>query len=80
MGGEDQVNINGVMALISGDANRDGEINASDNNNAWILQNGQAYDYGTSIADFNLDGTVNAVDKNSVLLINNSKVEQLPEN
>jgi hypothetical protein len=79
-GGDAQINVNGVMIFISGDANSDGEINASDNNNAWILQNGQAYDYGTSTADFNLDGTVNAVDKNSILLINNSKVEQLPDN
>ncbi len=72
-----QSQIGTIMALISGDANKDGQINAVDKNLYWRPQNGQPYNYLNSKADFNLDGAVNAVDKNLYWRVNNSKVEQL---
>jgi len=70
-------NVDGVMVMIAGDANRDGQINAVDKNGYWRLQNGLPYDYINSSADFNLDGAVNAVDKNGYWRVNNSMIEQL---
>lgn len=70
-------NIDGVMVMIAGDANRDGQINAVDKNGYWRLQNGLPFDYINSNADFNLDGAVNAVDKNGYWRVNNSMIEQL---
>lgn len=69
--------VSGLHALIAGEANLDGQINAVDKNSYWRTQNGQTYNYHTSTADFNLDGTINAVDKNAIWRINNSKTEQL---
>ncbi|MFK7920827.1 MAG: FG-GAP-like repeat-containing protein [Bacteroidia bacterium] len=77
-GGLAMKNDNGVMLLWSGDANKDGTINAVDNINFWRVENGQPYTYGVNKADFNLDGTVNAVDLNLYWLSNNSRIEQLP--
>lgn len=70
-------NIGGVYVMYSGDANRDGVVNAVDRNAFWRLQNGGAFNYLTSSADFNLDGTVNAIDRNAHWRINNSLVQQL---
>ena len=72
-----QNDLSGVQAMIAGDANRDGQINAVDKNSHWRPQNGQTYDYATSLADFNLDAAVNAVDKNAYWRLNNSKTEQI---
>ncbi len=69
--------INGKNVLISGDANKDGQVNSVDKNNYWRTENGQPYNYINSKADFNLDGVVNPVDKNSYWRINNSRIEQL---
>lgn len=71
--------IGSIRALISGDANGDGSINAVDKNSHWQVENGSAYQYGVTKADFNCDGFVNAVDKNLYWRGNNSMVEQLPE-
>lgn len=65
---------NGFAAMLSGDANGDGAINAVDKNGYWYPQNGQPYVYGETTADFLMDGTVNAVDKNAIWIKNNSKV------
>ncbi len=70
-------NVGGVMVLIAGDANKDGQINAVDKNNYWRVENGNPYDYFDSKADFNMDGVVNPVDLNGYWRLNNSKVEQL---
>ncbi|MEO1408333.1 MAG: FG-GAP-like repeat-containing protein [Bacteroidota bacterium] len=72
-----QNTVGGLRALIAGDANLDGQVNAVDKNSHWRTQNGQSYNYGTSRADFNLDGAINAVDKNNYWRPNNSKTEQL---
>jgi len=77
-GGMARKTVNGTMVLIAGDASRDGEINAVDINQHWLLQNGQPYSYFGSSADFNLDGEVNSVDYNTYLLLNSSLIEQLP--
>ncbi len=67
----------GVYGMYSGDANRDGNINAADRNGSWRPQNGGTYNYSTSTADFDLNGTINAVDKNTHWRPNNSRVQQL---
>lgn len=72
-----QNNVFGLQALIAGEANLDGQINAVDKNAHWRPQNGQSYQYLSSTADFNLDGAINAVDKNAYWRNNNSKTEQL---
>ena len=64
----------GVFGLWSGDANRDGQVNAVDKNNYWRIQNGTPYDYLNSTADFNLDAVINAVDKNAKWRISNSQI------
>lgn len=64
----------GTTAMISGDANGDGTVNAVDNNSYWRPQNGQPFLYNTSTADFNMDGSVNAIDLNLYWRENNSKV------
>ena len=76
-GSNARVQLGTIMALIAGDANRDGQINAVDKNTYWRVQNGQPFQYLNSSADFNLDGAVNAVDKNNYWRVNNSKTEQL---
>ena len=68
----------GGFGLISGDANRDGSINATDLNTYWIPQNGTTYDYLTKTADFNLDATINATDLNTFWTPENGKATQVP--
>ena len=65
----------GSMAMVSGDANGDGSVNAVDKNTHWRPQNGQSFNYLSSKADFNLDGAVNAIDQNLHWRINNSKTQ-----
>ena len=67
----------GVWAMIAGDANGDGTVNAIDFNDHWLPQNGTAYDYSKT-ADFNLDATINAIDYNTYWLANNGKATQVP--
>jgi len=76
-GFDSMIEVENVKTLISGDANKDGQINAVDKNNFWRVENGEPFDYINSKADFNLDGAVNPVDKNGYWRVNNSKVEQL---
>lgn len=76
-GVQSMIYIGGIQAQISGDANKDGQINPVDKNDYWRVENGQAFDYLNTKADFNLDGIVNPVDKNGYWRVNNSKVEQL---
>lgn len=72
-----RIQIGEVSVMISGDANRDGQINPVDKNDFWRVENGMPFFYLGTKADFNLDGAVNPVDKNTYWRINNSKVEQL---
>ena len=67
----------GVWAMIAGDANGDGTVNAIDFNDHWLPQNGTAYSYDKT-ADFNLDATINAIDYNTYWLANNGKATQVP--
>ena len=68
----------GKYAMVSGDANRDKQVNSTDFNGSWLPQNGQVYNYSTRTADFNLDAQVNSSDFNSQWLPNNSKQCQVP--
>lgn len=68
----------GVWAMVAGDANGDGSVNATDYNDFWLLQNGNPYNYSTTGADFNLDASINAADYNDYWLLNNGKVTQVP--
>lgn len=67
---------NGVIAMISGDANADGDINAIDKALYWYPQNGSTNGYYE--ADFNLDGDVDAIDKNIYLKPFNGRITQVP--
>ena len=67
----------GIYGMYSGDANRDGQVNAVDLNAHWQLQNGNPFSYLTTAADFNLDGAINAVDLNAHWQLNNSFIQQL---
>jgi hypothetical protein len=69
--------IGNIRAMYSGDANRDGAINAVDRNAQWRPQNGGTFNYLNTNADFNLDATINAVDRNAHWRLNNSLVQQL---
>ncbi|MFT4661197.1 MAG: hypothetical protein ACI8XB_001469, partial [Patiriisocius sp.] len=66
-----------VRTMYSANANGDNQINIVDENLFWVIQNGSAYNYILSTADFNLDGAINSVDKIAHWRINNSVVEQL---
>ncbi len=67
----------GVFAMISGDANGDGSVNAVDRNLYWRPENGQPFDYSKT-ADFNMDGAINAIDRNLHWRLNNGKSTQVP--
>ena len=66
-----------VWAMVAGDANGDGTINAVDYNEHWLPENGTAYEYSKG-SDFNLDGTINAIDYNFYWLKNNGTATQVP--
>jgi hypothetical protein len=78
-GTQAQKNINGKYVMISGDGNKDGQVNAVDKNIYWQVQNGETYYYHNTLTDFNLDGQINAVDKNLFWIPNNSKETQIPD-
>ncbi len=67
----------GVFAMPGGDADGDGDVDATDLTN-WRSQNGATFAYSTSKADFNLDGVVNAIDRNDFQQKNNTKTSQVP--
>jgi flagellar basal body rod protein FlgG len=67
----------GIWALIAGDADGNGAIDAVDKNDFWRVENGTTYDY-TKNSDFNLDGNLDAVDKNDYWRVNNGKATQVP--
>ena len=73
-----QNTVGGKNVLISGNANQDKQVNATDFNAKWLPQNGQTYNYFTQQADFNLDGQVNSSDFNTQWLPNNSKQSRVP--
>lgn len=66
-----------TFAMIAGDANSDGVIDAVDKNSYWRVQNGTTYEYSKN-SDFNLDANLDAVDKNSYWRPNNGKSTQVP--
>lgn len=67
----------GVWAMIAGDANGDGAIDATDQNAEWRPNNGQPWDYSIG-ADMNLDGSIDATDLNAFWRPNNGKSTQVP--
>lgn len=66
----------GVWALISGDANSDGDISLLDHSTSWIPSAGNS---GYLNSDDNLDGHVNNQDKNDYLINNIGKTSYIPE-
>lgn len=73
----DNVNGEDVYAMIAGDANGDGAIDATDQNAEWRPNNGQPWDYSIG-ADMNLDGSIDATDLNAYWRPNNGKSTQVP--
>lgn len=67
----------GKFAMPAGDADGDGDVDASDLT-AWRGQNGTAFSYAGTKADFNLDGVINAIDRNALQQKNTSKTSQVP--
>ena len=67
------------FGMVAGDQNSDGQVNSTDLTN-WRVQNGGAFNYTGSSADFNLDGQVNAVDRNDYQQPNSGKSRQVPFN
>ncbi|MCE7996965.1 MAG: hypothetical protein HEP71_33695 [Roseivirga sp.] len=67
----------GKFAMPAGDADGDGDVDASDLT-AWRTQNGTTFGYNVTNGDFNLDGVINAVDRNEFQKKNTSKVSQVP--
>jgi len=66
-----------IRAMIAGDANDDGQVNTTDKNSFWRLQNGTPYNYFNSRADFDLNAIVNTIDKTVYWRLNNSKARIL---
>lgn len=67
----------GKFAMPAGDADGDGDIDATDLT-TWRGQNGGVFDYNTTNGDFNLDGVINAVDRIEFQKKNISKTTQVP--
>lgn len=67
----------GKFAMIAGDANGDGSVNATDIT-LWKVENGDAFSYSITSSDFNLDGEINAIDLNDFQKKNESKSSQVP--
>jgi hypothetical protein len=63
------------FAMIGGDGNIDGGVDAIDRNTIWQPQNGLA---GYLAGDFNLDGGTDAIDRNTVWKPNNGTGTQVP--
>ncbi|GAB5526558.1 MAG: hypothetical protein Roseis2KO_44300 [Roseivirga sp.] len=69
--------IGAVFAMLAGDADGDGDVDATDLT-TWRNQNGITFSYNSTNGDFNLDGVINAVDRNDFQQKNNSKASQVP--
>ena len=67
--------VGSFFAMLGGDGNGDGGIDAIDKNIVWRPANGTAGYLG---GDFNLDGGVDAIDKNSVWRLKNGTGTQVP--
>jgi len=66
----------GVFGLYAGDGNNDDGVDALDFAQ-WFSQNGNPWDYNTTLADYNLDGGVDSMDFPQWLL-NNPTGTQVP--
>ncbi len=67
----------GRFGMLAGDADGDGDVDASDLT-TWRAQNGGTFTYNSTNGDFNLDGVINAVDRNDFQQKNESKTSQVP--
>lgn len=67
----------GVFAMLSGDGNADGGVDAIDRNSVWRSQNGTTWSY-SKYGDFNLDGGIDAIDRNICWRGNNGSSTQVP--
>ena len=67
----------GKFAMPAGDADGDGDVDATDLT-TWRGQNGTTFSYNSTNGDFNLDGVINAVDRNDFQQKNTSKTSQVP--
>ena len=61
--------------MYTGDGNSNGNINNSDANSVWKLQNGKLGYYD---GDFDMNGGVNIVDKNEYLKKNQNTSSNVP--
>lgn len=69
--------VGSVFAMLAGDADGDGDVDATDLT-TWRNQNGVPFSYNNTNGDLNLDGVINAVDRNEFQKKNNSKASQVP--
>ncbi len=67
----------GKFAMSAGDADGDGDVDATDLT-TWRTQNGGTFTYNSTNGDFNLDGVINAVDRNGFQQKNESKTSKVP--
>lgn len=67
----------GIFALKAGDANSDGNVDSTDQQQVWRLENGTKWEY-SAFGDFNLDGSVDVVDFNLYWRGNNGDSTNVP--
>lgn len=76
-GADGAIQAGSVFAMPAGDADGDGDVDATDLT-TWRSQNGVVFSYNSTNGDFNLDGVINAVDRNGFQQKNTSKTSQVP--
>lgn len=77
-GSDGAIQVGSVFAMISGDTDDDGDVDATDLG-TWQAQNGLTFSYSSNgKTDLNLDGTINAVDRNDFQQKNSTKTSQVP--
>jgi hypothetical protein len=62
--------------MMAADGNVDGQVDNSDKNDVWLLEN---LTNGYESGDFNLDGQVNNTDKDNVWNLNSGRGTQMPD-
>ena len=67
----------GTFAMLAGDGNAGGDVDALDRNLVWRPENGTHWTY-QKYGDFNLDGSIDAIDRNLYWRANNGAATQVP--
>lgn len=76
-GADGAIQIGAVFAMPAGDADGDGDVDATDLT-TWRSQNGAIFSYNITNGDLNLDGVINAVDRNDFQRKNSTRTSQVP--